>query len=1082
MGNASTDGPMAFSNRVPRSAVKFYLLLGLAWTLATDGALYLHGGVGLFSVLVGMSKDLLFVGMTGCALFYYRSHRVRQSHQESDALSQRLAQLSKYGNDIVLLLDQSGRILDANDRAVDAYGCSLDVLKTKTISEIRQSRRDWLADWETIQKQGEVHFESIHQHADGSVFPVEVSSRRIANEGDPLVQCIIRDIGERKDAEQKIIRLKDVYAALSQTNQSIVRVSNQDDLFRSICETASTYGHFQLSWIGIVDETTQAIVPVAMAGSEIAYLDETMISADPASIYSTGPIGQAVITGKHVIANDLWESMKDKPWLERWTRFDMKALAAFPLFFKGRAIGALTLYSKHPGFFTPDLINLLSEMATDITYAMDRIEADRERARLNEELIASNAHIQGFLEGTHDVVVTVNNDLSLTLCNRAHEELLRGSLNIEPVIGAGIDAWGTHISPSVRLLTTSLKRALDGERLVEKWSSTKDGEEVFFESFFAPLLDPDGKRIGAFHVGRDVSKHRKMEFELRKLTTAVEQSPVTVMITDLHAKVQYVNPCFTTVTGYAAEEVVGRNANLLQGGNTTREEYQAMWECISGGQPWFGLLHNKRKDGSFFWEEAVISPVRDAAGSISQYIAIKQDITSRLAAEERASFLTFHDPLTSLPNRALGKTYMESAMAEADESSCKSALLFIDVDSFKRINDSLGYRIGDHLLQAIAARIQGCLRSTDTLSRSGGDEFLVVLSAVKNAAEIDQMASTILEQTRTPFAIEGFDLSVTLSIGVAVYPDDSREFELLHKRADMAMYFAKKSGRNTYRFYTEKMEADANEYLLILNGLRKALERREFVLHYQPQYSLASGEIIGAEALIRWNHPELGLIQPGRFISVAEDSGLIVEVGQWVLEEACRQASHWQQAGLGRLVVAVNLSGIQFKRPGFPEIVRAALEDANLDPSCLELELTESILIENEAKVRTTVEQLKSLGVGLSLDDFGTGYASFGYLRNFDLDDLKIDQSFIREITTNPGDVKIVKSIVELARGFGLQTTAEGVEDQEALEIVRAAGCDKVQGFHLARPMRSDDFATLLSAQIAARPVVAVAAEETGRK
>jgi len=1080
MGNGGAKRPMAINRRATWRVVKFYLLLGFAWIVVTDGLVDLRGGVGLFPALVGMSKGLFFVGMSGSALFFYMTRRLREGCPESDSLSQRLAQLSKFGNDIVLLLDQTGRILDANDRAVDAYGYSLADLKIKSIGEIRQSRSDWVADWETVRQRGEVRFEAIHQRADGTVFPVEVSARRIDSGGEPLVQSIIRDISERRDAEQKIIRLKDVYAALSQTNQSIVRVSNRDDLFRSICETASTFGHFQLSWIGIVDEKTKAVVPVAMAGSELSYLDEAIVSADPASIYSTGPIGQAVITGKHVIANDLCDSMKDKPWQERWSRFDMKALAAFPLFFKGRAIGSLTLYSKHPGFFTPDLINLLDEMALDISYAMNRIESDRERLRLNEELIASNAHIQGILEGTQDVITAVNNDLCLTLCNQAHEELFRNCLNIEPAVGVGVDAWGIHPSAQVRLLAASLRRALDGERLVEKWSSTKDGGEVFFESYFAPLLDPDGKRIGAFHVGRDVSKHRKMEFELRKLTTAVEQSPVTVMITDLNAKIQYVNPFFTVATGYSAEEVMGRNPNVLQGGNTTREEYQAMWECISGGQPWFGLLHNKRKDGSFFWEEAVISPVRDAAGAISQYIAIKQDITPRLEAEERASFLTFHDPLTSLPNRALGKTYMERAMDDADGTGCKAALLFIDVDSFKRINDSLGYRIGDHLLQAIAARIESCLRTTDTLSRSGGDEFLIVLSAAQNAAEIGRMASTILEQTRAPFAIEGFELSVTLSIGVAVYPDDSREFELLHKRADMAMYFAKKSGRNTFRFYTEKMEADANEYLLILNGLRKALERREFVLHYQPQYSLASGEIVGAEALIRWHHPELGLIQPGRFISVAEDSGLIVEVGQWVLEQACRQAVLWQEAGLGRMVIAVNLSAIQFKRAGLTEFVRGALQDAHLDPSCLQLELTESILIENEATVQKTVKELKSLGVGLSLDDFGTGYASFGYLRNFDLDDLKIDQTFICEIATNPGDVKIVKSIVELARGFGLRTTAEGVEDKESLEIVRSTGCDKVQGFYLARPMPNDDFVTLVSAQRSALPVAAAVADEAG--
>jgi diguanylate cyclase (GGDEF)-like protein/PAS domain S-box-containing protein len=849
-----------------------------------------------------------------------------------------------------------------------------------------------------------------------------------------------------------------------------VRTTDREELFRSICRIATEFGHFQLTWIGLVDDATKLIVPVAMAGTELSYLDGAEISVDAASPYSTGPTGQAILTGSRVIANDLQQTMLGKPWQDRWTRFDMRASASFPLFFQGRAIGALTMYSKYAGFFTPDLTNLLDEMATDISYAMDRIEADLERLRLDAELVASNATIQGIIEGTQDVVVAVDNDLRLTLCNRAHHQLFKGLLREDLTVGAEIGEWITHPSPQIRMLGASLQRALDGQRLIEKWNTAENGNAVFYESFFAPLLDPSGRRIGAFHVGRDVSQHKKMEFELRKLTTAVEQSPVTVVITDRNGTMEYVNPSFTTASGYSAEEAIGRNSKLLQGGETTLEEYQAMWACISGGHPWSGRFHNRRKDGSLFWEEAVIAPVRDAAGTITQYIAIKQDITARLEAEERAAFLSLHDQLTNLPNRVLGETCMEAAMEGADQSGCRSALLFVDVDNFKRINDSLGYRVGDHLLRAIAARIQGCLCSTDTLSRSGGDEFLVVLSVVENSAEIDRVASAILERTRAPFAIEGFELSVTLSIGVAVYPDDSREFELLHKRADMAMYFAKKSGRNTYRFYTEKMEADANEYLLILNGLRKALERREFVLHYQPQYSLESGKVTGAEALIRWNHPELGLIQPKRFISVAEDSGLIVDIGQWVLEEACRQAVRWQQEGLGRLVVAVNLSAIQFKREGLAEVVRLAMEDAHLEPACLQRELTESILIENETKVLATVQQLKSLGVGLSLDDFGTGYASFAYLRNFELDELKIDQSFIREITTNPGDERIVKSIVELAQGFGLTTIAEGVEDLASLDIVRSAGCNRVQGYYFARPMPSDRFSVFVNSCVPARP------------
>lgn len=1066
---------LAISKGATLRVVRFYLILGCAWILVTDGMVYVYGGESLFSSLLSMGKGLIFVFVTGIALYMYMTRWAHENRKEAETLSRRITQLSRYANDIVLLFDRAGHILEANDRAAEAYGYPLSTLLGINIDQLREKGSNWRKNWDAVQQSGDVRFESVHRRADGTYFPVEVSSRRIdaadcgGAYGDAadcyVVQSIIRDISERKEAERKIIGLKDVYAALSQTNQTIVRVADRGELFQSICDIAIEYGHFQLAWIGIVDEATKEVVAVAKAGTEVAYLEGVRVSAEPQSEFSTGPSGQAIVTGAHVIANDLLTSMQGKPWKIRWERFDMKSSAGFPLLVHGSAIGALTLYSKHAGFFTEDLIDLLDEMALDISYALERMEADRERLRLGEELMASNARVQGIVEGTEDMILAVDKDMRLTLCNRAQESFLAKRESGAMRRGEKIDEWLADHPSELGILAANLTRALGGERVTEIWSLAQGSDEVYFESYFAPLLDPHGERIGAFHVGKDVSEHRKMESELLKLTTAVEQSPVTVVITDTNGAIQYVNPAFTATTGYTAAEALGQNPRILKSGETSSEEYQAMWKSISSGYPWFGLFHNRRKDGTLYWEEAVVAPVRDAAGAVTQYIAMKQDVTSRLAAEERASFLTLHDPLTNLPNRALGRSYMEEAMAEADKTECLAALFSLDVDNFKRVNDSLGYRIGDLLIQAIATRLQDCLGERNILIRTGGDQFLIVLSPVAGGAEIDRIATAILNQARTPFfSIEGFELTVTLSIGVAVYPDDSKDFDVLHKQADMAMSVAKKSGRNGYRFYAERMESDAKEYHLVLNGLPKALERGEFVLHYQPQFSVATGKMTGAEALIRWAHPELGMIPPGRFIGIAEDSGLIVEVGQWVLETACRQAARWRELGLGQLVIGVNLSAVQFRRGGLAEIVRKALADADLDPCCLNLELTESILIENDAKVSAILKELKALGVSLSLDDFGTGYASFAYLRNFDLDELKIDQSFVREVSTNKGDERIVQSIIELAKGFGLRTVAEGVENADALEVIRAAGCDYAQGFYLARPMTSEALSDYLRA------------------
>lgn len=1049
---------LAITTSATWRVVRFYLLLGCAWILLTDGLVFLRGDEGRLAALISIGKGLLFVGATGLAVFLYMTRWARASQSETDTLNRRLSQLSKYANDIVLLFDDTGRILEANDRALDAYGYAADILLSLSLEQIRVPDSDWRKDWESVVERGNVRFEAIHRRADGSTFPVEISSRRIDSEGRYLVQSIVRDISERRASEARINALKDVYAALSQTNQIIVRVDDRDKLFQDICDIAIEFGHFQLAWIGIVETDTQDVVPVAMAGTELSYLDGLHVSADPQSELSTGPTGLSILTGAHVVANDLQATLRGKAWQIRWERFDMKASAGFPLFCQGRAIGALTLYSRHAGFFTDDLIRLLDEMAMDISFALDRLEADHERRRLSETLIASNSRIQGIVEGTRDLILAVDNELRVTLCNRAQQNFLNNDTGDALRLGLHIDEWLAEYPAERNILIAHLTRALQGERHVENWHASTVGNPVYFESYFAPLLGPAGERIGAFHVGRDVTEQKIMESELRKLTTAVEQSPVTILVTDTSGIIQYVNPAFSATTGYTAAEALGQTPRILSSGETTHEEYRSLWSTISSGRPWFGLFHNRRKDGTLFWEEAVVAPVRDESGSITQYIALKQDITSRLEAEERASFLTYHDPLTRLPNRTLGKRYMETAMAEAQKSGRLSALFSINVDNFKRVNDSLGYRIGDLLIQAIAARLQLCLRAADVLMRTGGDDFLIVLAPVSGRDEIELIATAILEQASSAFfSIEGFELSVTLSIGVAVYPADSPEFDQLHKQADMAMTMAKKSGRNVYRFYGQKLEEEAAEYLLILNGLRKALELGELLVHYQPMFALADGRIVGAEALIRWRHPDLGMISPARFIPIAEDSGLIAEIGQWVLRAACRQAACWQQLGLGKLVVSVNLSAVQFKRGSLPEMVRLALADAHLEPACLKLELTESILIENDTRVRTFLQELKEIGVSLSLDDFGTGYASFAYLRNFNLDELKIDQSFIRELSTNKGDERIVRSIIDLARGFGLRTVAEGIEDARALELVRASGCDYGQGFFLARPMSGED-------------------------
>jgi len=456
------------------------------------------------------------------------------------------------------------------------------------------------------------------------------------------------------------------------------------------------------------------------------------------------------------------------------------------------------------------------------------------------------------------------------------------------------------------------------------------------------------------------------------------------------------------------------------------------------------------------WARQKLEVMFDANGNPLTAIGTVQEITQSKMSEERIHFLAFHDTLTKLPNRRLAKDHMELAMAYADRMGAKAAVLFIDLDKFKSINDSLGHLVGDALLKGVANRLRECVRETETICRLGGDEFLIILNAMPSTDAISKVVDKILEKMATPFDIEGHQIFSGMSIGVAVYPYDGHDFEVLVKAADTAMYHAKESGRNTYRFYTEQMNDETTSRLKTRNDLYQALEHGEFVLHYQPQVDINNDKTVGAEALIRWNHPEHGLVGAKDIIPAAEASGLIIPIDQWVLKEACRQAAAWHKTGLSDMVVTVNLSLAQFKRGDLEKSVILALSEANLAPHYLELELTESVLIEDIEHALTVIQRLKAIGIKLSIDDFGTGYSSLANLKRFAVDKLKIDQSLIRDLANNKEDKAIVHAIIQLAHSFNVKACAEGVEQDQSLKILHDLHCDEAQGAYFGMPMPTE--------------------------
>ena len=590
----------------------------------------------------------------------------------------------------------------------------------------------------------------------------------------------------------------------------------------------------------------------------------------------------------------------------------------------------------------------------------------------------------------------------------------------------------------------------------------------------APVEDSQGRTTSFVAIKEDVSELRQMidrlhesESRFRGVVSAMAEG---LMLWSQAGKLIFANP--------AAEEIFADSQETFSGGvslaaGTTRLREDGT-PFASEDWPWVIAIREacevretvmglRAADGSVRWILINASPLcTGTATQANAAVATFTDITERKAAQQRAEFLAHHDPLTGLPNRLLLRDRLEQALALARRSHGRVALMFLDLDRFKTINDSLGHPVGDKLLQAVVARLGTCVRESDTISRQGGDEFLIVLRDAGDSESVSRLADKIQQRMGEPFLIGQHALSTSFSIGISLFPDDGDDFDSLTQKADTAMYHAKHSGRNAHRFFTEQMNVQAVEHMHLETRLRRALERSEFVLHYQPQIDLASGAIVGVEALVRWQSPDHGLVAPAKFIPIAEETGLIVPLGKWVLGEACRQASAWQAAGLPPFSVAVNLSGVQFRRSDLLETVINSLVLADLDSQWLELELTESILIHDAEATLDTARRLKAIGVKLSVDDFGTGYSSLAYLKRFAVDKLKIARPFVRDLVSNADDAAIVRAIVQMAHALKLRAIAEGVEDAEVAAQLRLCQCDEIQGYWIARPMPADALAAFV--------------------
>ncbi len=761
---------------------------------------------------------------------------------------------------------------------------------------------------------------------DGSTFAAEVTAITMP---DGNLLGIIRDITERKLAEAQVLRLTQLYAALSQCNQAIVRCACEAELLPQVCRDAVVFGGMKMAWIGMLDEANKLIKPVASFGIGIEFLEGIEVSVDANKASGQGPTGTAMRGNQPYWCQDFYQDPATAAWREGGMKFGWHAMASLPLHRNGIAVGAFILYSDTVDAFDKAAQNLLVEMSMDIGFALDRFNNEAERKREQDQL--------------------------------------------------------------------------------------------------------------------------------RKLSQTVEQSPNVILITDLDARIEYVNTAFVKTTGYSLDEVIGKNPRLLKSGKTPRTTYDSMWACLNRGESWQGELFNKRKDGTEYIESVYISPMREDTGQITHYLGIKEDVTERRHAEERIQYLANFDVLTGLPNRIQLAEHLKYALSLAKRSNGYLALMFVDLDRFKDINDTLGHSVGDTFLVEVAKRLQSVLREEDTASRLGGDEFILMLPGC-DAGGAAQVAQKLLHVISEPYQIDLYDLVVTASVGIALYPYDGVDLETLSRSADTAMYRAKQDGRDGYRFFTAEMQERAARNLQLVNALRHALERDQLQVYYQPQVSIRDGRIIGAEALLRWQHPELGTVSPAEFIPVAEDSGLILPIGEWVLRTAVQQMKRWIDNGHSPMIISVNLSAVQFRHPSLPDLVTSILNEARLPPEYLELELTEGTAMLDPVGAIAMMNNLHQRGIRMSIDDFGMGYSSLSYLKKFKVYKLKIDQSFVRDISTDLEDKAIVAAIISMAKSLGLQTIAEGVETAEQLEFLSAQGCDEVQGYFYSKPLPAAQF------------------------
>jgi len=690
-----------------------------------------------------------------------------------------------------------------------------------------------------------------------------------------------------------------------------------------------------------------------------------------------------------------------------------------------------------------------------------------ERTKIEERLKKSEEQMRTLLMSTGEAIYGIDLQGKCTFANDACVRVL-GYSDTSELLGRNMHELAHHSHtdgshyPNDECHIYQAFRMGQGTQISDEVFWRSNGESFPVEYHSEPIVQ-DGKLSGAVVSFSDITERKKAEQRLLLSDRVFRNTSEAIIITTPNGEIIDVNQAFVNITGWERDEIVGQNPRVMKSERQDPTFYKSMWQHVHEHGWWSGEIWDRKKSGEDYPKWLTINAVKDADEKVTHYIGIFSDITKAKATEQQLQQMAFYDALTSLPNRTLCRDRMEQELKSARRHNKKLAVLFLDLDRFKDINDSLGHSAGDLLLVQAAQRLKNCVRDTDTVARLGGDEFTIILTDIESTQAIQRISEKIIDSMAEQFHIQGHEINIGASIGISLYPDNGTDYDSLTKSADTAMYKAKDAGRNTYRFFTDELQATIKRRLLLEKELRIGLSLDNGLsLHYQPKVNMQTGHIVGMEALLRWNHPTLGNISPAEIIPIAEDTGLIVPLGEWVLHQACSQNATWIRNGHTPLRVAVNLSSRQFEQKDIAERIQGILQDTGLDPAYLELEITESMLMRDTDKAITTLNRLRRLGIQIAMDDFGTGYSSLSYLKQLPIHSLKIDKSFVDDIGKSDDAATIASTIISMASRLKLKVVAEGIETKEQMEFLRDEGCDEMQGYYYSRPLPAGDFIRLL--------------------